>query len=61
MLEKIVMKVESELKDLFLKHTNWSELGSEVRKLMGINDITKIYPNDFELGREVSNFFIKKN
>jgi hypothetical protein len=60
MLEKIVMEVESELKDLYLKYPNWYELGKEVRKLFGNNEITKLYPNDYDLGSEVSKIFIKK-
>lgn len=60
MIERIVMEVKSELKDLYMKYPNWYDLGAEVRKLFGNNDFTKLYPNDYDLGKEVSNFFIKK-
>ncbi len=48
------------LKELLLKFPNWYDLGLEVRKLLGNVEFTKLYPSDYELGKKVSSFFIKK-
>lgn len=54
------MEVNSELRGLLLKFTNWYDLGAEFRKLFNNNELTKLYPNDYDLGREVSKISIKK-
>lgn len=46
------------LKELCLSYSNWYELGSFVRK--EFSDLSKLYPNDYDLGKEV-NKIIKNN
>jgi hypothetical protein len=61
-MKKLVMEINDtdKLKELFFKFPNWYELGSEVRKVLGNTEFTKLYTNDYELGKKVSSFFIKK-
>jgi hypothetical protein len=61
-MKKMIMEINDldKLKELLLKFPNWYELGSEVRKVLGNTEFTKLYPSDYELGKKVSSFFIKK-
>jgi nitrate reductase assembly molybdenum cofactor insertion protein NarJ len=65
-LEKITMKVsaltelnKADLYSLYKKYSNWFELGAKVRLYLNNLELNKIYPNDYELGRLVSNLFSK--
>jgi hypothetical protein len=61
-MKKMIMEINDldKLKELLLKFPNWYELGSEVRKVLGNTEFTKLYPSDYELGKKVSSLFIKK-
>lgn len=67
MSEKITMKVsilselnQEDLYSLYKKYSNWYELGTKVRSYFNDIRITRIYPNDYELGRVVSDFISRK-
>ena len=68
MSDKITMKVsildelnQNDLFKLFKEYPNFLQLGGEIKSYFNDIRITRSYPNDYELGKAVFQFFSEKN
>jgi hypothetical protein len=68
MSDKIVMKVsilsemdQNKLYKMYAEYPNWFQLGEAVRREFNDIRITQNWPNDYQLGKVIHNFFEEKN
>jgi hypothetical protein len=68
MSDKIVMKVsilsemdQNKLYKMYVEYPNWFQLGEAVRREFNDIRITQNWPNDYQLGKVIHNFFEEKN